>query len=110
MNKTKYTVYWMHKSLVSNALQFDNLSKAMGYLEELRKQIKNGAEFSAVTMCAEDINQVGKMGVDAIADGKTPDGVEYDWNKNDRIGKIKRSERIVKMPSTDNVRVNLNDE
>jgi hypothetical protein len=28
--------------------------------------------------------------VDAVKDGKCPDGVAYDWNKSSRIGRVKR--------------------
>ena len=33
---------------------------------------------------------VGKFGVDAVVDGRCPDGVTYDWNKASRIGKARR--------------------
>ena len=36
---------------------------------------------------------VGKFGVDSVKDGKTPDGVKYDWNKASRIGRVKK-ERV----------------
>jgi hypothetical protein len=35
----------------------------------------------------------GKFGVDSVKDGKTPDGVVYDWNKSARIGRVQR-ERV----------------
>jgi hypothetical protein len=33
---------------------------------------------------------VGVFGVDSIKDGVCPDGVKYDWNKANRIGRSKR--------------------
>jgi len=33
----------------------------------------------------------GRFGVDAVREGVCPDGVEYDWNKRDRIGRAKRA-------------------
>ena len=39
-----------------------------------------------VTIKGPDFEVVGKFGVDTVADGKCPDGIEYDWNKAGRIG------------------------
>jgi len=43
-----------------------------------------------VTIRGTDFEVVGKFGVDAVADGKCPDGVTYDWNKASRIGRVKK--------------------
>jgi hypothetical protein len=43
-----------------------------------------------VTIKGSDFEVVGKFGVDTVADGKCPDGIEYDWNKASRIGRVKR--------------------
>jgi hypothetical protein len=43
-----------------------------------------------VTIKGPDFEVCGKFGVDTVADGKCPDGVEYDWNKSSRIGAPKR--------------------
>lgn len=72
----------------SHAHDVETLSEALRATEGLRKL---GMTF--VTMVAEDLNQVGKSGVDSIVDGKTPDGIVYDWDKSSRIGATKRSER-----------------
>ena len=45
-------------------------------------------EFVVITDGTTEI--VGRFGVDTVADGKCPDGVAYDWNKNSRIGRVKR--------------------
>jgi hypothetical protein len=37
---------------------------------------------------------VGMFGVDTVADGKTPDGHAYDWNKQSRMGRRKKGEWI----------------
>ena len=42
--------------------------------------------YKMISMVAEDPNQVGKPGVDGVKDGKLPDGSDYDWTKNDRVG------------------------
>jgi len=46
-----------------------------------------------VTIKGPDLEVVGKFGVDSIVDGKCPDGIDYDWNKASRIGRVKR-ERV----------------
>lgn len=48
-------------------------------------------EFVTITDGTTEI--VGMFGVDSVADGKTPDGVTYDWNKASRIGRVKK-ERV----------------
>lgn len=73
----------------------ETLSEALRQTESYRKM---GRTF--VTMVAHDPNQVGKAGVDAVVDGRTPDGEVYDWNKSARIGKPKRSDTVIE--STDN--------
>jgi hypothetical protein len=45
-------------------------------------------EFVTITDGSTEI--VGKFGVDSVVDGKCPDGVAYDWNKESRIGRVKR--------------------
>jgi len=72
MNKTQYTIYWM----VDNEPQFKqtpDMGYALAWMEYLRKNPK----FSAITFCSENIDQVGKPGVDAVVDGVLPDGQEY---------------------------------
>lgn len=64
--------------------QAPTLSEAMN----LAKQMN---EF--VTIAGPDFEIVGLFGVDAVVDGKCPDGVAYDWNKASRIGQAKR-ERV----------------
>jgi len=46
-----------------------------------------------VTITGPEFEVVGMFGVDAIKNGKCPDGVAYDWNKASRIGRVKK-ERI----------------
>ena len=48
-------------------------------------------EFVTITDGTTEI--VGHFGVDSVIDGKTPDGVAYDWNKASRIGRVKK-ERV----------------
>lgn len=46
-----------------------------------------------VTIKGPDFEACGVFGVDSIKDGKCPDGVAYDWNKTNRIGRVKK-ERV----------------
>ena len=43
-----------------------------------------------VTMVSEHPASVGRPGVDSVVDGRTPDGVEYTWNKASRIGRTRK--------------------
>jgi hypothetical protein len=64
--------------------RFITLNEAMAFAKSLG---------TFVTIKGPDLEVVGKFGVDAIVDGKCPDGVAYDWNKASRIGRVKR-ERV----------------
>jgi hypothetical protein len=46
-----------------------------------------------VTIKGPEFEVCGVFGVDAVKDGKCPDGIDYDWNKASRIGRIKK-ERV----------------
>ena len=48
-----------------------------------------------MTLVAEDPNQVGKPGVDAVVNGHTPDGHVYEWSKAGRAGKPRKHDKIV---------------
>jgi hypothetical protein len=60
-------------------------------LAEAMNVAKHMNEF--VRIVGTDFEIVGMFGVDAVKDGKCPDGIAYDWNKASRIGRIKK-ERI----------------
>ena len=65
-------------------LEFVDLVSAMEYAKSLN-------EFVAIV--GDGFEIVGVFGVDSVVDGKTPDGVVYDWNKASRIGRVKK-ERV----------------
>ena len=44
-------------------------------------------EFVTITDGVTEI--VGRFGVDSVVDGKCPDGVAYDWDKDSRIGEAR---------------------
>ena len=57
-------------------------------LDEAMAHAKFTNEF--VTIKGPDFEVCGKFGVDAVINGKCPDGVAYDWNKAGRIGRVKK--------------------
>lgn len=76
MNETTYTIYWM----VDHEPQFKK-TPDMGYALKWMEYLRKNPKYSAITFCSENVDQVGKPGVDSIVDNKTPDGVEYTWVK-----------------------------
>jgi hypothetical protein len=63
-------------------------SKDLNIAMEMAKLVD---EFVTITDGTTEI--VGMFGVDSVDNGKTPDGVAYDWNKSSRIGRVKK-ERV----------------
>jgi hypothetical protein len=45
-------------------------------------------------MVAEDPSHIGKPGVDAVVDGKTPDGHDYEWSMAGRAGKSRKHDKV----------------
>ena len=43
-----------------------------------------------VTIKGLDFEVCGVFGVDTVKNGKCPDGIDYDWNKASRIGRVKK--------------------
>ncbi len=60
-------------------------------LAEAMNIAKHMNEF--VTIKGADFEVVGKFGVDSVVDGHCPDGVQYDWNKASRIGRLSKETR-----------------
>ena len=61
--------------------EFANLDLALAFAKELNVFVTiQGGEFEIV----------GVFGVDSVKDGVCPDGVKYDWNKANRIGRVKK--------------------
>jgi hypothetical protein len=76
-----YKITWKDGTDVSSEEQYETLDLAMAKAKELGV---------FVTIVGSGFEVVGLFGVDTIANGKCPDGVEYDWNKASRIGAAKR--------------------
>lgn len=75
----------MYKVIYNNTEEtFDTLDQAMAYA-------KQAGVF--VTIRGDDFEACGMFGVDSVKDGKCPDGIAYDWNKSNRIGRVKK-ERV----------------
>lgn len=74
----------MFKILSLDGIELDSsitLSEAL----EISKRIN-----SFVTIKNADFELCGKFGVDEVKNGVCPDGIKYDWNKESRIGAVKR--------------------
>ncbi len=63
---------------------FPDLASAMNYAKILGK---------FVTITGNGMEIVGMFGADSVQDGLCPDGIAYDWNKESRIGRVKK-ERV----------------
>jgi len=57
-------------------------------LSEAMNVAKHMNEF--VTIKGDNFEVCGMFGVDAVKDGRCPDGIAYDWNKASRIGRVKK--------------------
>lgn len=65
-----------------------NVEYEVSSLDDAMFLAKKMNEF--VTIVGPDFEVCGMFGVDSVVDGKCPDGVAYDWNKESRIGRVKR--------------------
>jgi hypothetical protein len=77
-----YKVIWKDALGKECERDFDNLDPAMEWAKIL-------AVF--VTIKGNEYDIVGRFGVDAVVNGVCPDGVRYDWNKANRIGRTRRT-------------------
>lgn len=85
-----FKIYWTDFAGAACAQDEAQLTQALAIVKK-----KRDAGFSFVTMVAEDPQHVGKPGVDAVVDGKTPDGADYEWSKAGRAGKPRRHDQLV---------------
>ena len=63
----------------------DDLQAALDCVEARRR-----AGMAHVSLSTDFSPHVGKPGVAAVEDGKTPDGQAYEWSKAGRAGKPRR--------------------
>ncbi len=85
-----FKIYWTDADGRAQAQDETLLTQALAVVKARRDE---GHRF--VTMVSEDPAHVGKPGVDAVVDGKTPDGQTYDWSKAGRAGKPRRGDKII---------------
>jgi hypothetical protein len=81
MNKTEFMVYWVNAEYKPSTCSacFDSMSGALKLMEVLRKNPEN----RFITMASESVDNVGKLGVDSVVDGKCADGGDF-------LGRISR--------------------
>ncbi len=85
-----FKIYWTDADSKACSQDEELLTKALDIVKARRD-----AGYSFVTMVAEDPSHVGKPGVDAVVDGKTPDGQDYEWSKAGRAGKSRKHDKVV---------------
>lgn len=85
-----FKIYWTGSHNEACSQNEERLTQALDLVKE-----KRDAGYAFVTMVAEDPHQVGKPGVDAVVDGKTPDGHDYEWSKAGRAGKPRKNDKIL---------------
>lgn len=85
-----FKIYWTDADNQAHAQDTEQLAEALGWVKQ-----KRDAGHRFVTMVSEDPQHVGKPGVDAVQDGKTPDGHAYDWSKAGRAGKPRKSDTLI---------------
>lgn len=90
-----FKIYWTDTDGRPCAHDEAQLTRALQIAKDQRD-----AGHSFVTMVAEDPQQVGKPGVDAVENGKTPDGEAYEWSKAGRAGKPRKHDKPATPPET----------
>ena len=69
-----YRVYWTAPDGQACSQDYVEMVEALNQTNHLRTIGR-----AYVTMVSENPNQVGKMGVDSVEDGKLPNGEAYTW-------------------------------
>ncbi|THC45671.1 hypothetical protein [Massilia sp. Mn16-1_5] len=77
-----YMVYWTvieetDSRPYAQAFGTDEMVKAMGFMEDLRRRQREGEGVRFITMCSEHPDLVGHPGVDVT-------GADYNWKKRRR--------------------------
>lgn len=85
-----FKIYWTDHDTLSQGQETNDLVQALQITKE-----KRDAGYTFVTMASENTQHVGKPGVNAVVDGKTPDGHDYDWSKAGRAGKPRKGDRVI---------------
>jgi hypothetical protein len=69
-----YKVYWSSEDGDARSKDYLDMVDALTEANRMRT-----IGMAYVAMVGENPNQVGKMGVDAVEDGKLPSGEDYTW-------------------------------
>jgi hypothetical protein len=85
-----FKIYWTDENQQVHGQEASAIVQALQITKEMRDR-----GYTFVTMASENPQHAGKQGVDTIADGKTPDGQEYDWSKAGRAGRPRKTDRII---------------
>lgn len=85
-----FKIYWTDDDNQAHGQEAAELVQALQVTKD-----KRDAGYTFVTMASENTEHVGKQGVDAVVDGKTPDGHAYDWSKAGRAGTPRRNDRVI---------------
>ena len=75
---TTYVVFWLGSGTPLSK-EFSDMGRALTFCQELRNH--KGGDITHVVMSVDNVDQVGGMGVNAVVDGKLPDGSNYSWTK-----------------------------
>ena len=90
-----FMVFWIDLKLAQTQSQLFNKTNSddpMGAAMALMKELRADSDLEFVTMVSQNPMSVGKPGVDAVVNGKTPDGHDYTWSKAGRAGRMKKSD------------------
>jgi hypothetical protein len=85
-----FKIYWTDAAGQAHGQEAAAIVEALQITKD-----KRDAGHTFVTMASENPQNAGKPGVDAVADGKTPDGQDYDWSKAGRAGRPRKTDRII---------------
>ncbi len=73
-----YVVFWLQQDEPTHQKFTDlQMTEALAFANRKR----NEADVTHVVMSSQVDGQVGGRGVDAVEDGKLPDGTDYTWKK-----------------------------
>lgn len=85
-----FKIYWTDENNQAHGQETAELAQALQITKD-----KRDAGYSFVTLVSENLQHVGKQGVDSVVGGKTPDGQAYDWSKAGRAGMPRRNDRVI---------------
>ena len=85
-----FKIYWTDENNQAHGQEAAELVQALQITKD-----KRDAGYRFVTMASENPAPRAKPCVDAVVDGKTPDGQAYDWSKAGRAGTPRRKDQLI---------------